>query len=253
MSKIKKLRDNLPFISLAILIFSLLRMYFYYKTFNTTITDYIDLGEAVILSFEDYVPLIFFATIAIFFLYFAQNSKTYKNNNATTFRRLTRPNKFSHRLTLFTSYSGGFLSIVPIGVCMFSIPFIWIDIELAKFIAIIASFLFFYTYHPLLIYEISRQKKILTGNHLSNFTIQTASVVILLAYFTCFNIYTDSVKTLRSQNYKKAFIGMGKKVIMSTDNFRFVGKTKDYIFFYDKKKKVSKIYPLEKIDSLSIE
>lgn len=52
--------------------------------------------------------------------------------------------------------------------------------------------------------------------------------------------------------YNGSSVYINGTIISSTDSFYFIGKTNAFIFFYNQNNNLTKVYPVEKIDSIAL-
>jgi hypothetical protein len=249
----KKITENLPVLSIGLLLFSLFRLLLYYSVFNINIIDYVDIGEIISLSLASYIPAIFMVSLIILAVYFAQDSELLSVHNPERFLKIQAPESVFKRFYSFVNDIGKYNAFVPFLGYFIGAVLYYDKQETAIGVLIISTFFFVNTYYNFLILEVSRKKKSLTGTGLSTLTSNAIKITMLVTYITYFYTYVDATVKIRDTSYKNVTVGMSGKIIKSSNKFRYIGKTKDYIFFYQTDKKLGKVYSLDKVDSLYIE
>ena len=244
-----KIKEYLPIISVILLILGAIRLVVFYHFFGIDITTYIDLSEIFILS------LPFFLTSALFLmvcLSYAMLGVVYDTNNEystansadlTLLKEPSRPHIRAsyYILTYFTLFLmpmilllgperdriGYDLYFVLIPVCLVLPPIIpsmhnWIARS----------------------YQKAFQKE-LRSNHLFLFI---ASLLLML--FSVVFTRTSARKAL--YNDESITMTYNGEVVKTTDTYSYIGKTKNYAFFYNDNTGYADVYTLSDVKHFSI-
>lgn len=212
-----------------------LTVYYYFFSFN--IFDYIELSEIAIHVIKDGImillPILILVISAIFF-----NGKTVIPSNV-------RGNKTPKRIIRY---------LIIIGILILAIfityEYITSKISLPFFLYFIFSFFTPYIWEfP---FKIRRKLELNFGIKINTFALILLFAIVLCLTGGIFNslIRVDFVK--EKHGYTGTYILVGRDTIMSTKNYYYVGRTNNYVFFYNEKTKATDVYPEKDVDKISI-
>ena len=242
-----KLKENLPLISAMLLILGAARLIFFYSYFGIDITSYIDLAEIFSLSLR------FFATSALIFVPFG-------------FFYLPTALVMDIRVkSKFRGYREDIDAITPVeGVVATAMSFIlfmltyfmftgYMDFTVTIDMALLMVLIFILpwttqTFLPILQDKLNKIFK----TDLSNSFFAGIILVLSVSIFAI----AVSRHSARNMAYAKKFISaevqIDDKVIRSSDGYRYIGKTKNYIFFYNRAANKSDAFSLANVKRVTL-
>jgi hypothetical protein len=250
---LENIKDNLPLLSILLAVLSLSRVILYYHYFGISIVDYIELTEAVTLC----VPLFIWSALGgiVGFIAGVFQWKSLRKE-ATEQLNIKVNNTFKERAIAVSGSYQYFalfrffpvIMIVSIGFLLFIDKKEGIEWH---FIQIICLWIYFMS--SILANEIS----IIIDSpnlDLTTVTIQFYIILILgLSYFIL-SARAESYSVIYS-NYKylkHVEVVVGEKIVRTSNTYRYVGKTKNYIYFYNIVKGSADIISLDDVKSFSI-
>jgi hypothetical protein len=75
---------------------------------------------------------------------------------------------------------------------------------------------------------------------------------LFLAIQIFISAYKDAYKIIENKRNVKYEILVDGNILSNKNNHTFIGKSNDYIFFYNNSTNTSTIYPMDKVDKISI-
>lgn len=250
--KMKDIKDHLPLLSIGLLVISLFRLILFYNVFNINILDYVDLGEVIALSFSALLPTFAMLLVLGVGFYFTQNAEVFTKYNPARFIAIQEPKAFGERFRLFVADTGKTLALSPLLVLIVSVVLFFINKDLSHRFFHLSLFFFVWIYYGLLLLEIARMYKLTTGAYPSHSSMSIAKAVIFTSLITVASAVFNAQMSRDKLDYERVVVGMGNKIIKSSSTYRYVGKTKSYIFFYNKANHSYNAYNLSMVDSLSV-
>lgn len=226
---IEKVSKILPFLSLIILLSSIIKNYTYYFNFGININEYIDLSEFPLLFINDFSFYLFF--LLSFLIYFP-----------LIYLRIYIRNRFGAQYFTFTLTKK--ISKFAIPIIILTIIYICfkdtsLDIKLSSIENYIV--IFFVT----LLFYLDKDLKFS-----KNYYFIVASFLMIL--FSMFSAFSEISKIEQGKiHFQVSFIFDNKE--LKTNNTQiYLGKTKNYIYIYDKKLKETSIYNFEELKNFKI-
>ncbi|QNE38980.1 hypothetical protein F1C16_05135 [Hymenobacter sp. NBH84] len=219
-----KIKDNLPFITAIMFILGSTRLIFFYEAFGIDVISYLDLSEIFSLSFY-YITSIGFISVVLLSIYMIYMYS----------KKLSIFNKHFDKYTYAEYIFCGVFFIV------FSLIFFGTGIELI-FSVIISLLLLF------LLYGIEMLIQIAFFNAKLAYREQGFSMLMLTTglYLTTVNAVIGSLsgRAIRdSEDNDIVTIEYNNKIIRTTKHYIYIGRTKNYTFFYNRQTKFSHVYP----------
>jgi hypothetical protein len=256
----KELRENIPLYTVIIIGISLLYLILYYAYLGIDIVSYIEPTEALVLSFPAFiyalvengivmiVGLIICLILLVIITIFDIVRKRFQKEKIPSSSAATESND------LVDNEGFPWFSAIIVLIWIVSITFVIISaIQTKDYTSLINSMLFycilglFYVNRPkthkILSKVILRDKQVFNLVYL---TLITSLSVALLARHKAQDIISNKHYTQVAVSFEN------NQKIITNDTLRYVGKTKNYIFFYRTKQNESTIYPLEKAINLNM-
>jgi hypothetical protein len=229
----------------------LLNQIVYYKFFNVQIAEFLNAGEILLLFADD---LLFYLMVMMTTITVVALLPSFRDNKVTAFkerRRFIRYVKteeaFERLIFFFTQrWVGILLWTTSLTVLYFT------DKEFFNISIYVFSFemcIWLLRWHS---YEIRRSMRIKDELTKQDETLYT-SFSILLFFLLILLIYT--VYDVRDVRDKQKFINtsivVSDQAIKSDSNYFYIGKTDDFVFFYNKKKDETTVYPMEQVERIN--
>jgi hypothetical protein len=245
-------KEILPYYGAFLVFLGVIRLHFFYGEFGVTIENFLDFSE-IITSFFDILILIIIQFILSWFQsYFLRNNDDaeYKNE---IFEKLKQKSHIFKRLKIYILYFGDliitYLIYILIGILyhFFIQP---IKIESLIFFLITIGICFSLGIFIMEI-EIKHNKYKFSESEIKStkilmFSLISISIVVLISY-----IQANNIKTEKNTFGTKIILKDSKEIISDENNY-FIGNTKNYVFFYHEKSKITDVIPLSEIKQLSI-
>lgn len=249
MEKISKI---LPLISLLFMALGLFYNIYIYSSFGIDITEYIDLGEVVLLFLPSFFSFIYFAVISIVASHlltgnlFWEFQQFANSNHPFNFmvRKVDENFVVVKKVILISSLAIFF--VIPIVRMIFPRNSQLTEIIILSTLGMLLIFLPFYL--GWLKYEINRKGQF-------ELPYNVLKILFLLVSITFIVWYSGENKVYRILNGNPKQVTITSEtgdVIVSDSSLIFIGKSKKYAFFYSKKSVSTFVYPLDKVRSLEI-
>lgn len=227
-------------ISIIIVSLGFMSLVVFYEFFHIDIFEFISISEIITTSFSLLLSLFIPIFISFFILQkLLLNGWMYRNNLKVLYHTLSTPFLKSTILLLaviiyvwFQLY-GIFLTRNSFLIEIFNIVFATSFLITSSLATMITAFLYFH-----------RKRKIV---------ILKTKIIVLLAViiFSLFFIVVTTNKALllinSNQDKKTTFYLNNSSKIVTNDTIKYLGKTQDYYFLWNKKSEVSTIYPASEI------
>ncbi|MFD0991002.1 hypothetical protein ACFQ1R_12915 [Mariniflexile jejuense] len=232
--------ESYTIIGTSILVAGLLRLYLFYKCFNISILPFIDLDELTTLVLDNilYFSMLFFLNLIIISLFYKNNS-----NKKTRLKRLREC---------------GFFKLNKILLLIIIIPILYLiqanreKVFFYEFIFwVILLFIGIY-FNPLIYFESQKTAKN-RGLKINKLTIIFILSAINLCFFAGVSGISEAHK-IKSRNYYKGskFSLDNETEIISDSKKYYIGKTKNYFFFYLPKEEITQIIPVSRIKNIEL-
>ncbi|WP_183556456.1 hypothetical protein [Mucilaginibacter sp. SP1R1] len=246
----KKFVTYLPILTICALGIGIINLLVYYYPFNLDILIYTDINEILL---ETFTNLALCVLIFLFIQAFAELMIFIRN------RKLRITDKNDARLTLKISYKTANLIIIIFAIIItIALVVLLVSIRKPKYsliyqeLKLVSIGVYFITLLAVslrvyfsLIYEINYFKPLNL-----NYTTVLNVVYIMLFYTTFFSL-KKSISTKLFSTYG-TYIEIGAKRIISNKNYYYIGRTKNFIFFYDAKEDFTDVYQSKDVSLLSV-
>lgn len=232
--------ESYALIGSSILIAGLLRLYLFFKSFNISILPYIELQELTTLALDNILYFsIFIVLNAIIFSLFYKSGST----NKKRLKRLKQLGFFRFNKILL------FLIIVPI---LFLIQFNIEKVYFYEFILwIILLFVGIYL-NPFVYFE-SQQLLKKKNVKINKLTIVFLISALNLCFFAGISGISEAYKIkLTNYYYGSKFEFDNGETIFSNSEKYYIGKSKDYFFFYKPNEEITQIIPASRIKNIEL-
>jgi len=220
----------LPLLSIVILLSSILKNYIYFSNFNININEYIDLSEFPLLFINDVLFYLLFIISFLIYLPFIYLRTYFRNKFGSKYFNFNHTNKF-------IKISVPSIIILTIITCFGNSP---LDIKLAQimvYLPLVLAFLLLYLDKDL---EFSKKYCLIVS-------------IILMFVFSIFNAFSDIYKVENTKVKQKVTFNVDNKNI-KTDKLKniYLGKSRNFLFIYNKQTKETEVYKFEDIENFKI-
>lgn len=228
MEKFEKIGHLLPFGSIFILFCSSIKLVIYYKVFNVPIVDYIGIQEFLTSFIDD---LLFYLIIfgAGIFLYIFD---IYKNDNNSSLKS-DSPEEYKNERRIALALSIIILILI-IGTVQFS------D-SISHSIEIICVGLFVF----LGMFRIFLSSTKITIPY-------PVFIIVGIIIYTIMYGYTDAYKIIENKDRLSYIVVLKDKTYLTDKNLKYIGKTENFLFFYNLKSKRTTILKNDDLIKISI-
>lgn len=232
-------------LSIIVLLFSLLRCFFFYSAFNIPIKYFFNIQELTIQVSDSliYITLIAITGVLIYGVLYTLNyirleyivyrgKKELLDNNSIKDHETFNKNLLKSGTILF--------AVIPIWLILLYFKYPNSE-NLYAFIGsfILTSYLIFLSSTPILHKSISKEVKY--------------SIFILVFYTSLILLNTSiEVNQVRNGKYSGTTIITSRDTIKTNTRIIFVGKTEGFTFLYDKKNKISKVISSQIIENIDL-
>lgn len=243
----KWITDNLALISIGLLIIGFTKQIAYYQFFGVDIVSYLDTTEILQLEFK------FFAISFVAILWLVINGlELLKITNEALLLKVSKPNIVKeevgfwrrnldkHPFLLFRL----FVLIVSFGVIFHDRVFLHLlnTFNVEIFIALL-----------FLNYVYGQSINVLTGPELTvndNARIKIYLIILFIAVLIGVVIFTrrSAYNILTKKPDKEAVLVLEKRTISTDSSTIYIGKTRNYVFLYNKDKELAEVIPADKIE-----
>ncbi|MDF9800797.1 hypothetical protein OKW21_006060 [Catalinimonas alkaloidigena] len=244
----RKLADYLikyiPLITSLLIILGTINQISYYNNFEILIIDYLEISEILILFFNDIITIsssIGFLLLAFIYDFFKKNKY---NNNIKT-RNTNYFNKSYLKYKWIISYSDYLFFVLYLIVMGISLIYIYNNKSESE-----ERFYLNLAFFSVIIILISKGNKHL--NPTKNLLIYSVIIILITNLIKAnADIKADRVKE-RDLYQSTFFILDGKHLIQSDSTCYYIGKTKNYLFYYDADQERTTVYPMSRVSQLTL-
>jgi hypothetical protein len=251
------LKDNLPIISLGILIVGTINLLIYYSRFGIDILSYLDFTEVLQIQFR-----LFAYTIGLI-LYQGIHYIMSTELGANVYAKLapfTKPESkidntskfYVDRITL-AYYLGLFTIVISLGMIMYII------VSTPEIMPVVLYFIIFVIidYVLYVVYKVLKSRIIESftdvkdaGEKVSMLKYAVLFVAVVIGSIIVAKFQASYILSHHSQS--EVTVVMEKKSFSTNVNYRYIGRTKNFTFFYDKIRKQAETFSNGDIKNLLI-
>ena len=224
----------------SVLIAGLLRLYFFFKSFNISILPYIELQELTTLALDNIIFFSIFVilNISIFSFFYKK-----RNVNKGRFERLKKQGFFHFDKIII------FIIILPI---LFIIQQNTQKVFLYEFV-LWTILLFVGIYLNPFIYFESQQFLEKKNIKINMMTMVFFISALNLCFFSSISGISEAYKIkLTNYYYGSKFELDNQEIILSNSKKYFIGKSKAYLFFYEPEDEITQIVPVSRVRNIEL-
>ena len=231
------LTEGLGILSVILLITGFVKFIIYYKFFNIPIIEYIEPTEIITL-FADNIATAAGAILLLILPYIKILLSLILSNTINSI--LTVINEWSVPIL-------SFLLITEIMILMIILLFKSNKIEIFELTSYSVIIPIIITIIPLFIIFV---------NSYSNISLSNGILIVIslsISFFAMILLATinEIVKVKKYGYYSKIIVRFENEIISSTNNFYYVGKTKNFVFFYSSHEQSSTVYSSKNLKSIT--
>lgn len=242
-----ELKNNLPLISIGLLILGTVNLMLYYNHFNIDILSYLDFTEILQIQFRLFATAAALIVFLILFLTIWDRIAAYLYKPTEEAGLTEADIKARKKTSKYSSYAF-YLYLIVISVLNFARP-VYKEAEestastlLWMFSVVGVAGAVVYTYFQLKKISVTdspdevARKKGLT-------TLKYVGVFIILTYSSGVFARLEAEDTVSLRSSYEATVVMEKKSFATNKNYRYLGRTKNFTFFYDIARKQAEVFP----------
>lgn len=259
----EQLKNNLPIISIGLLIMGTINLMLYYSYFNIDILSYLDFTEVLQIQFRLFAIIITACIAQVLYL-----TSSLKLSEILINRVVPNPNKpTKHNRFLvefdkrFAKYLRGLSNssllillgvVVIIGGIIFIINFPQSAISMGLILSIFPLSLAIV--HA---FRMIKKESIYNFDDIKDVNLKADKLKYVLIYLVI--VYVSGViarvqafAILSHKSTYEATVVLDKKTFATNKNYRYIGRTKGFTFFYDIAKKQAEVFPNGDIKNMFI-
>ena len=249
----KFIKSILPFLGVFIIFLGILQSYIYYKAFNINITEYLTLGESLLLFSSQTIPYLILLILLLPITLVLISSKTMEKNrerDSIVFNEVNFKRRF---LIYFKDLKIViFISILPLTAFLTGYFFksfhqyqiVFLSIFIINIIMFISVIFYFE-------YEIALKKKQKLNLERQNYFIIMLSLILIMFNIAVAIYKAHNIKVNKSSKDIVLYFKDGL-IIKNSNDTCYLGKSNNYYFFYNFINKESLIYKNEEIKSIKM-
>lgn len=244
-----KLKEYFPLISALLLILGTVRIIVFYSFFGIDITTYIDLSEIFTLSLSFFISSAIFLILTILIVLIMASYDLKGNNTLSVdYTDMSLLNSPRRNMIAIAYYILTFSVIIASGVLFVYGPsrqritydFALVAIPMALLVPPLLP-----SWHN----AIARKYKNLFEKELESKFIFIFTVLVLMAMLSTLYTRTTARKVLYSEDLVQ--MTYNNKIIKTDSTYKYIGKTKNYIFFYNTTTKAADTYSASEVKFIS--
>lgn len=235
----KNITENLPLLTVVLIIVGFLKLISFYSFFGVDIVSYLDVTEIIQLEFKFFA--ISFLAIVLFLVYLILKADKPDKANSTVGLNYKRSNfgwVLVNYVPIFISINA-LIMIVSIVIDRIKLHIInTFHVDMAVFFVLI----FFL---PIVVNRIQKNLSYFSPNA-ANY-LRFSSIFVPLIAIVLIVSRNDAYMILTERPDKEAVLVLEKRTISTGKNLIYIGKTRNYVFLYDKNFEQAEVVPVDKI------
>ncbi len=234
-----------PFIGTLFVIFGAIKLIIYYSLFGVKITSYFEFSEILTLFLED---MLFYSFILIFYLTTDLLLRTTDDKLLIieNFTKALDEKSFRKRFILYINAEIKIQYFLKVSL-MFIVLYFLSKFKLSELKTIL---IFWWSLFVLRIILIEFRIKYNNYVQVSHTNIITIAFIFL--GFSVFTAYSEFNSIMYDKKYLGTQVELTDTSLSTNHLYFYIGQTKNYIFFYDKKEKSCDVIPMSEVKKLTI-
>lgn len=234
-----------PYLGTLIILLSATKLTIYYSLFGLNVSSYLEFSEILTLFLNDllfFIALIFLQNLLMFLM---QPNEELESISKGLHNTLTEKNLLKR---IFAYAINGINLLLVTSFWIIGIPFwLWLS-ELPfstylYFLYIVLGVLALET----IIYETRRQWFVKFNEHPKMIYTNLAKLFVVLLGLTIISAYQDYESVKTNKKYLGTTLKLADKDIISDSSYYYIGKTRNFVFFHDQKKRTNDIFPVSEM------
>ncbi|MEI6123806.1 MAG: hypothetical protein WCQ95_09260 [Bacteroidota bacterium] len=246
-----KLTSLLPYVGPLLILFGVIRLIVFYRNFGITIINYLDITE-IITSFFDILIITILAILNSMFQQFLFVDKKNYEANKNLWQKLISENNSKAFLSLCFQYYKRqiiitfILVLSCVSLCIFGKNINWV---LILYLISFALFLLVVNFITIFIDRIHFEfKSPLYKKRRAYFVFYFLVLIIIICGFASWQAY--DVKKMKS-NIGITVTLDNDTILISNSSQYYIGKTKEYLFYYHEDLKVTDVIPMTRVKEIN--
>jgi hypothetical protein len=228
---IDDLSKIIPVGSIFIILCSSIKLILFYKQFNISISDYLNLGEYATLFVDDIIYYLAIFSLGLILNEFDSHPTKKLNTETDNFDySVFRKERFWIIIILV-------IIIFTIITLLFIINSLYQKLDIVK----VGFFLLLCLLYIFL-------QKVRTNIKLS----YRSLIILVILFYTAMDGFIDAQKIIENKNGLNYKITLDNKIISTNNDLHYLGKSEKYFFLYSLKKKEATILSNSKLDKIQI-
>ena len=240
-----KLKELIKYIPAYLIFLGAIRLVFYYKAFNINVVEYLEFSEFLLSIFSFFIIIIFCVLIPGLFYIGLFGRSVGKYNNVDL--DLKKKQTFPQRLIIFLKSLNLWTALLMLSFFLYLLfkkePFYTHLIFIFYPIFTILNFL----YTEIRISYYNRHQTDISPTY-HNLGLIVTLIILLTLNDTYLNVY----KVKHQYKFHKTTICLDDRVLISDSSNTYIGKTMNYIYFYNLKNETPTIFPISKVKSINL-
>lgn len=245
---VKKLTKLVPVIGSFLIFCGVLKLILFYRSFNINILYFLELNEVLILFFNDLIGYSLILVIGIAFNLILKESRDQRREKEK--KKIIDEKKFLKRFWLYMKFRFDLLIIIffiLVTGCVF-VLFRGGDLFHLNELCIIFVSWFLILF---LFIEVERNMSVFYKTQIT-FSIQmTFMLIMFLLTFVISSSFNDVYNIKNRSKYFGTQFKVGNTLITSDHLNYFIGKTKNYLFFYKECSCETIVYPMGRVKEIT--
>ena len=245
----KIVQPLLPFIGTFLIFFGYIKLSLFYNHFDIRINNYLELTEILTLFLNDIIFFLISIIGVILFSFFTTPKSELERENDIKEKLIESSSFWERRKQNYYLFKElHWISLLLI--ILYIIGYIWFRDRFWDFLATTSPLIAFTIFFSLLM-EFRYKYKNIYGKEL-NSTINNLIIILLVFSVHTYGSIKSDIKRIESKPRTEiSFKYLGKEV-KSSEQIRFLGQTKNYMFLYNKSLKETEVFERNKVDYVSI-
>jgi len=242
---VSQITRYIPLFSVLSLMFGSISLFAFYHNYGINIISYLELNEIISQTMKDFIVISFMGLIYVvsgYFLSFTSFGENYKTicSNTSFIKAIISNRPFFIVVIVL-------ISVITATVITSYRNAIRIDTAQIYTATALLPLILLLTF-----IELNRRSHSIVKvfPSLETISIVLFSVVVIFMAVTLSFLRHSTLKI--NDNYLKNSIVIDKKIIKSTPTYYFIGKTKEYVFFFNEKDSVADVFPISTIQQLTL-
>lgn len=274
-STFQRLKDNLPIVSVGLLVIGTVNLMMYYLYFKINILEYLDFTEVLQLQFKLFAMAVGGIVLQIAYgvwchrlvngtspaakrkdrMQASARRRRFEEYQAKQATAAKATKKRTKRQQFFRRHRLAFWLLILL-VVFYVLGMIVLYYPTSLIIFLFLSIPVFFVI-VVLTYEEVKKDDVEAGGKADELErkfglYKSASIAIILIYISCIAALISAVSSVSEKSSYEVTVVMDGKTLTTNQDYRYLGRTKNYIFFYTISKKQAEIYQVSAVKTMLV-